>query len=86
VGTNVTYTIVVTNNGPGDAADVVVTDTLPPGSTLVSSSCGANPCTIGALAAGSSATITLVVTMPSTPGPVTNSASVRAVRPTDARE
>ena len=76
IGTDVTYTIVVTNNGPGPAANVVMSDTLPAGSTFVSSSCGANPCAIGTLAAGESATIELVVTMPSTPGTATNTATV----------
>lgn len=35
-GTNVTYTINVTNAGPSTAADVVVTDTLPAGLSLIS--------------------------------------------------
>ena len=53
-----TYTIAVTNNGPDDATGVVLTDTIPVGTTFVSStttkgSCAGNPaitCTIGALA------------------------------------
>jgi uncharacterized repeat protein (TIGR01451 family) len=81
IGFEVTYTIVVTNNGPGTAADVVVTDALPAGTTLVSSSPGCSgtttvTCAVGTLAAGGSATITLVVTMPPTPGTVSNAASV----------
>ncbi len=83
VGSNVEYTIVVTNNGPGEATDVVVTDELPPGTTLVSSSAGCTgtttvTCTVGTLASGASATIELVVTMPSTPGPVVNTATVES--------
>ncbi len=83
VGSNVEYTIVVTNNGPGEATDVVVTDELPPGTTLVSSSAGCTgtttvTCTVGTLASGASATIELVVTMPSTPGPVSNTATVES--------
>src|SRR5262245_31291323 len=35
-GTNVTYTLRVTNNGPSAAANVVVKDTLPAGATFVS--------------------------------------------------
>ena len=76
VGQDVTYTIVVTNQGPGTATGVVVTDDLPAGVTVVSNSCGANPCNIGTLAAGASATITIVVTLPSTPGEFVNTASV----------
>jgi uncharacterized repeat protein (TIGR01451 family) len=80
-GSNATYTIVVTNNGPGAAANVVVTDDLPDGTTLVSSSAGCTgtdpvTCTVGTLAAGASATITLVVTLPPTPGTVVNTAQV----------
>ncbi|HET8773146.1 MAG TPA: hypothetical protein VFP80_05125 [Thermoanaerobaculia bacterium] len=83
VGSNVEYTIIVTNNGPGEATDVVVTDTLPAGTTLVSSSAGCTgtttiTCTVGTLASGASATIELVVTMPSTPGTVSNTATVES--------
>jgi uncharacterized repeat protein (TIGR01451 family) len=86
VGSTVTYTIVVTNQGPGVANDVVVTDQLPPGTTLVSSSAGCSgtttvTCSVGTLAAGSSATIELVVTLPSTPGPVSNTAAVTTSSP-----
>ncbi len=38
--TNITYTIVVTNMGPGTASNVVVLDTLPAGVTFVSASGG----------------------------------------------
>lgn len=40
-GTNQTYTIEVTNNGPSDAANVVVTDALPAGISFVSDSLSA---------------------------------------------
>ena len=43
-GGNVTYTIVVTNNGPGTAANVVVTDALPAGTTFVSCAASIGPC------------------------------------------
>jgi uncharacterized repeat protein (TIGR01451 family) len=73
-GTNVTYTLSVTNNGPSDAPNVVVTDTLPGELTNVSvtpsqGSCTdgipGNPgqpltCTLGSLANGGSATISVV--------------------------
>lgn len=81
IGSNVTYTIVVTNNGPGTALNVEVIDDLPAGTTLVSASAGCTgtttvTCTVGTMAPDTSATIELVVTMPSTPGPVTNVARV----------
>lgn len=65
----VTFTLFVANNGPAGAVSVSVTDTLPSGVTLVSSSAllgscsGSGPvtCAIGSLAAGVSTTITLVV-------------------------
>jgi uncharacterized repeat protein (TIGR01451 family)/LPXTG-motif cell wall-anchored protein len=65
VGQNFTYTINVTNHGPSDATGVVVTDTLPADVTFVSasSSCTGTTtitCTIGNLAAGATASITIV--------------------------
>lgn len=38
VGENIVYTVTVTNNGPSAAADVVVTDGLPAGTTFVKAS------------------------------------------------
>jgi hypothetical protein len=84
IGENVTYTIVATNNGPQSATNVVVTDDLPAGMTLVSASstqgtCGTTDpvvCTIGTLANGSSATVTIVARLPFTPGVAANTATV----------
>jgi uncharacterized repeat protein (TIGR01451 family) len=67
-GDDVTFTIVVSNNGPSDAASVELNDIFS-GGTFVSAtssigSCtGSGPvtCTIGTLTAGQSATITLVL-------------------------
>jgi uncharacterized repeat protein (TIGR01451 family) len=81
-----TYTIVVTNNGPGSAFGVVVTDPLPAGTGFVGASstqgtCSGTStvtCTVGTLAVSASATITINVTMPANPGPVTNTATVTA--------
>jgi hypothetical protein len=71
-GSNVTYTITVTNNGAGNAQTVVVTDNLPANVTFVScASTGAGVCggtgnnrtvNFSSLASGASATITLVAT------------------------
>lgn len=85
----VTYTIVVMNLGPGLASNVVVTDELPAGTTLVSSSTTQGTCSgmstvtcnLGILAAGSDATITLEVQLPSTPGPISNTATVTLAEP-----
>jgi uncharacterized repeat protein (TIGR01451 family) len=82
----VTYTITVTNPGPSAATNVVVTDDLPPSLTFVSAtptqgSCNASDpvtCNLGGLAGGASATITLIATASTTPGPVANTASVTA--------
>jgi large repetitive protein len=68
-GTELTYTITVTNAGPSDTGgDVTVTDPLPPGTALVSAtpsqgSCGAPSvtCDLGPMAMGDTATITVVV-------------------------
>ena len=81
IGSNVTYTIGVTNNGPNADTGVVVTDTLPPEVTYVSDTCGgvnAPPWTwqIGAMAAGATATCTITVTANAPGNPITNRANV----------
>ena len=70
-GKNVTYTMVVTNNGPSTAKAVQVSDPLPPGITFVSvtpAACGLAgttvKCALGDLAKGQSVTITLVSGIP----------------------
>jgi hypothetical protein len=72
--------ITVTNNGPSNATNVVVTDALPAGLTYVSDDCGASnvpPWTwnVGALAASASSSCNLTVTV-TQPGTITNSATV----------
>ncbi|MBK6796406.1 MAG: DUF11 domain-containing protein [Acidobacteria bacterium] len=42
-GTNITYTLTVTNNGDSDAQDVLVKDTLPPNVSFVSLGAGSDP-------------------------------------------
>jgi uncharacterized repeat protein (TIGR01451 family) len=84
-GQPLTYTIVATNGGPTTASSVTVTDTLPAGTTLQSSTpagaCSGTTivtCNAGTLVSGASATFTLTVALPSTPGAITNSAVVSA--------
>ncbi len=88
-GGSVSYSLIVTNDGPTDASDLSVTDTLPAGSTFVSVtgtgwSCSntgsvSATCTRASLAAGTSApAITLVVTAPGQAGSLTNTATVDA--------
>jgi uncharacterized repeat protein (TIGR01451 family) len=83
VGTDVTYTVKVSNNGPEGAAGVTLLDTLPAGATLVSAvpsqgTCsGSTPlkCALGTLASGTGATVTLTVQL-NQGGTNTNTASV----------
>jgi len=85
-GSNFSYAIDVENNGPSDAQNVVVTDTVPTGTTFVSvaSSGGLNcsgsgpvTCTNASFVAGAIASITLTIHIPSSmTGSITNTASV----------
>jgi uncharacterized repeat protein (TIGR01451 family) len=85
-GANVTYTITVLNNGPTGASNVAVSDTLPAGTTFGSAqttqgNCvNGSPmtCTLGSMANGASATITLTLKMPNSNTSVSNTASVAA--------
>src|SRR5262249_425750 len=76
-GTNVTYTVSLTNNGPNYAGNVTVTDAVPAGTSFVSLapspgwSCtspgvggtGAITCKKGSVAVGELATFTVIVTI-----------------------
>jgi uncharacterized repeat protein (TIGR01451 family) len=70
-GGNVLYQIVVTNDGPSDAQQVVVTDTLPLSTTYVggdaacTGAAGEVICQLGALAAGASRTLLIQATIDS---------------------
>jgi uncharacterized repeat protein (TIGR01451 family) len=81
LGSNVTYTLTVTNDGTARASGVTLTDTLPAGITFVSTTGGVSPVNgvltvaIGDLDVGSSASITIVVT-PLAAGPLRDQAVV----------
>jgi uncharacterized repeat protein (TIGR01451 family) len=98
VGKNLTYTIVVTNNGPQAAQGVVLTDPLPAnsnfinasgspsGGTVTTSKTGTVTWSVNTLASGQSATLTLSLAVKATtkPGTVlTNTASVSSNSPVD---
>jgi uncharacterized repeat protein (TIGR01451 family) len=82
VGTTLTYTLLVSNNGPAAAAGVVLTDTLPSGVNVVSipPSCSGTStvtCNLTTLASDASDTVDIVVT-PTVAGTITNTAIVTA--------
>jgi uncharacterized repeat protein (TIGR01451 family) len=77
-GQQITFTITVTNAGPDSAVNTVVTDVLPAGTTLVSSTCTGTTtltCNLGTILNGATATATIVVTGNGT-APITNTATV----------
>ncbi|MDX6557219.1 MAG: hypothetical protein QOF72_268, partial [Blastocatellia bacterium] len=82
---NVTYRIIVTNNGPSPATNVIVTDPLPMGPLLVSvipsqGSCGGTTtitCNLNSIANGAAAIVNITIT-PQTAGQLSNTASVAA--------
>jgi uncharacterized repeat protein (TIGR01451 family) len=85
-GGNVSYTLTAANAGSSSATNVTVTDVLPAGTTFVSATptqgtCNGTTtvtCSLGTLASGANATIALVLTTSSTPGTVSNTATVSA--------
>ena len=82
VGGSETFTITVTNAGPQTATAVTLTDILPAQVTLISANASQGTCsgtttvtcTLGNIASGSSATVTLAVTLNSG-GPISNTAT-----------
>lgn len=85
-GGTLTYTITVRNDGPSDARNVVVADTLPAGVTVQTSSAPGGAGTVngnsltlqfGTVAAGETQTATITVEIPGTSrGTLTNTATV----------
>jgi uncharacterized repeat protein (TIGR01451 family) len=89
-GSALTYTLTVSNAGPSSASSVIVSDTLPAGTTFVSASSAsftcsfASPtvtCTAPSFAAGATGTITITATAPANGGTISNTASVTAQTP-----
>jgi uncharacterized repeat protein (TIGR01451 family) len=88
-GGTLTYSILVTNLGPGTASSVQLTDQLPEAVRFVSANTtagtcaeadGVVTCTLGDLASGNSLTVTIDVTARRT-GTVTNTAQVNSLSP-----
>ena len=93
-GATLAYRLGVSNAGPGTASSLVVTDTLPAGTTFQcasgSGACGASngwacnqaagvvTCTRPSLAVGAAPDIIILVTAPATAGSIHNTASVAA--------
>ncbi len=84
VGDNLTYQLIVSNNGPDTATDITLTDTLPSGVTSLSlpSECtdtgaGTITCDLGSLPTGTDKSVEMVVTATAS-GPLTNTVSVTA--------
>jgi virginiamycin B lyase len=81
LGTNVTYTVTVTNNGTVAGTGVTLTDTLPAGVTFVSANDGVTPVAgvltfnLGNLGAGATISLTIVVT-PTAAGSLDNQITV----------
>ena len=83
VGEDITWTITVGNAGPDDATNVVVTDVLPAGVSLVSASAscseagGTATCEVGNIASGGSVVIEIVTTADAA-GTIMNTADVES--------
>ena len=86
-GAPLTYSIVVTNHGPGSAASVQLTDPLPANVQFVSAASTAGSCTqtgsmvacnLGDLNNGSTVTVTIIVT-PKKVGTLTNTVQVNSI-------
>ena len=93
VGTQLTYTLTLGNAGPLTAEGVTVTDPLPQGTTYISSqgppgwtivddpTTNTVTATTASLPVGASPSFTVTIQVPSTPGSITNTASVTSTTP-----
>jgi uncharacterized repeat protein (TIGR01451 family) len=83
----ITYTVTVQNQGPSDAANVVVADTTPPGLTFVGNAgdcTSAYPCAFATIAAGALVTIDSTYDVPDDyagADPIVNTASATSDTP-----
>jgi uncharacterized repeat protein (TIGR01451 family) len=89
IGSNVDFTLTVSNGGPDNATGLEVTDLLPTGYTYISDTpsvgtynSGTGVWDVGNLANGANATLTITATV-NAAGIYTNSAEVTAVNQTD---
>jgi len=93
VGQPLTYTIVVSNNGPSPAMNVSIQDQLPKNAgygkpSTTQGTCSLKPdkrlltCNLGTMASGSIVTVTIVI-KPTAKGTITNTVSVSAASPVD---
>ncbi|MEM1093845.1 MAG: T9SS type A sorting domain-containing protein [Bacteroidota bacterium] len=87
VGTDVTFTVTVTNDGPSDATGIEIADALPNGFDFVSATPSAGTYTaptwsLASLANGMSETLEIVATVTGA-GPFTNTAELVAVNEDD---
>ena len=89
VGSNVTFAITVTNRGPNVATGVSINGTLPPAAIFVTNfltqgsfarAGNSFNASVGSLASGSGAVLTIVMTSPSTPQTLTLSANGSAAQ------
>src|SRR5204862_21253 len=87
-GTDITYSLTVTNNGPSTSSGGTVTDVLPVQVSLVSASAGCTTTArseerrVGTEAAAPTQTFTIVVHInPAATGPIANTATVPATNP-----
>ncbi len=84
ISSNLTYTIQIQDLGLSNSADGTMTDTIPAGTTFVSStttqgSCSGTStvtCTLGAIIRGTTITIAITVTAPASPTTLTNTSKV----------
>lgn len=86
LGSNISYTITVTNSGPASAANTFADDATPPGLTFAGNTgacSGPFPCALGTLASGQSVVITATYNVPvSYAGTtITNTATVSTSSP-----
>ncbi len=91
IGEQITYTITLSNNGQGTAKDVSVTDSIPEGTTLVSPDTAkgsydsaSGVWSVGELAPGESATLTLTVTADTSGSKINNAQAVTSSNDVDS--